>query len=498
VKTRVRYAPSPTGYLHVGGARTLLFNWLYAQKTGGKLILRIEDTDQARSTRESEKMILEDIEALGLKYDEGPTRQSERHAIYAEHAVKLLEKNQAYYCFCSDDLLTKKREAAMKLGRPPHYDGTCSKLPADEVKARLAKGERAGLRFRAYHKNYKLKDEVRGDIEFKEGTVGDFFITRSPTEAERNSGTANAQVGMPVYNFCCVIDDHLMGMTHIIRGEDHLSNTARQLMIYDAFGWETPIFAHTAMVLGSDRQKLSKRSGDVSVHEYLEKGFLPEVLLNFLVLLGWWPEKGFQPKAGHPEILSLDELKQIFNLSGLQKAPAVFDVTKLSWMNSFYLKHLPLSDIAERARPFFEKAGHAAALKAHSKDWYEGLVDTVRGEVALLSDLPPATAIFFETTPTIEDEAMTVLKNPKSKPVVETLVKELGALPSALSAQDVDVLQKKVAQLTGMKGKELFMPIRAAITGRTHGSELKRILPLLGREAVEKRITKITQMAGIG
>ncbi len=497
-QVRVRFAPSPTGYLHVGGARTLFFNWLYAKKMGGTLVLRIEDTDQVRSTRESEKMILSDIQRLGLDYQEGPDlggphspyRQSERLSIYADHVRRLLDQDRVYYCFCSDDLLTQKREAAMKLGRTPHYDGTCARLTKDEAKSRLAQGEKAGLRFRAPQKNYVLQDHVRGRVEFKEGMVGDFLVTRTPGAGEKEIAEG---IGFPVYNFCCVMDDHLMEMTHVIRAEEHLSNTVRQLMLYEAFGWTPPEFAHIALVLGPDRQKLSKRSGDVSVFEYVEKGYLPEALLNFLALLGWWPSAGLKPVSGHPEVLSLAELIEHFNLEGLQKAPGVFDVQKLQWMNAFYIRSMPLVEIAKRARPHFEKAGFH--FEAHSDDWFLKVIEVIRGEVTLLSDLPKAAQLFLESTPHLEPEAKAALSEASASSVVDAMIAELKSASGPLLVEEVDALPKKVGAQSGVKGKALYMPMRAAVTGKVHGPELKLILPILGRESVLKRIEALLSQA---
>lgn len=497
---RVRFAPSPTGYLHVGGARTLFFNWLYAKKLGGTLVLRIEDTDQVRSTRESEKMILSDIKRLGLDYQEGPEqggpytpyRQSERLSLYAQYARQLLNENKVYYCFCSDDLLTQKREAAMKLGRTPHYDGTCARLTPEEANARLKNGEKAGLRFRAPQKTYILQDHVRGRVEFKEGMVGDFLVTRTPTAAEKE---IDQHIGFPVYNFCCVIDDYLMKMSHVIRAEEHLSNTVRQLMIYEALGWAPPEYVHIALVLGNDRQKLSKRSGDVSVFEYLDKGYLPEALLNFLALLGWWPPGGLKPVSGHPEILTLDELISVFGLEGFQKAAAVFDIQKLRWMNSYYIHHMPLPEIANRAKVFFEKAG--SKWVGRSDSWFESVIGAVRTEVALLSELPQAAELFLESTPNLESDAKAILQDPASQKIIDSLVTELSSVKGDLSVSDVDALPKKIAALTGIKGKALFMPMRAVITGKTHGPELKLVLPILGRETVLKRIDELKRQASL-
>ncbi len=497
---RVRFAPSPTGYLHVGGARTLLFNWLYAKKMDGVLVLRVEDTDQARSTRESEEMILSDIHRLGLDYQEGPSlggahepyRQSERLDIYAHYAKKLLAEDKVYYCFCTNDLLTQKREAAMKLGRTPHYDGTCARIPFEEAQKKVDSGKKAGLRFRAPQKSYVLQDHVRGRVEFKEGMVGDFFITRSPSEHEKEIAKG---VGFPVYNFCCAIDDYLMKMSHVIRAEEHLSNSVRQLMIFEALGWQPPEYAHIALVLGTDRQKLSKRSGDVSVFEYLEKGYLPEALLNFLVLLGWWPEAGLKPVSGHPEILSREEMIAAFNLEGLQKSSAVFDIQKLQWMNSYYIRHLPLAEIAQRALPFFERSGFKRV--GRSQEWFESMIDTVRGEVALLSELPQAAELFLDSIPALEPEAKSVLEGTQAKQVVEALISELRSVAGDLSVAFVAALPGKISAVTGAKGKSLFMPMRAVITGKTHGPELKQVLPILGREVVLNRIFELSKQAGL-
>jgi nondiscriminating glutamyl-tRNA synthetase len=493
---RVRFAPSPTGYLHVGGARSMLFNHLYARKHGGTLVLRIEDTDQERSTKESEVMVISDLKRLGFKPDESPEvggphspyRQSERLKMYGKYAKELLDKDQAYYCFCPDEVLTQKRELAMKLGRPPVYDGTCAKIPPLEAKARIAKGDKAGMRFRAFSKEYILHDKVKGDVRFPPDVVGDFFITRTPKD--KASEIAEG-IGMPVYNFCCVVDDHLMGITHVIRGEDHLSNNSRQLQIYDAFGWELPEFAHVAVVLGSDRQKLSKRNGDSSVFEYLNNGYLPEALLNFLALLGWNPGADIKPSSGHPELFTMEEMISYFSMDGLQKAPAIFDVQKLNWMNGQYIRSLPVADIAARSRSFFEEAGWKTALEAHSHEWYLGVVETIRGECTMLKDLPVSARFFIEPNPAIEDAAKAVLVDPANSAVFTALSAEVAALPETLTAELVDALQKSVGAKSGAKGKGLFMPIRAATTGRTHGPELKKVFPLLGKAALVERMSAI-------
>lgn len=489
---RVRYAPSPTGYLHVGGVRTLLFNYLYAQKHQGTLILRIEDTDQARSTPENERMLLEDVQLLGLEAQESPQkggphvpyRQSERLKIYGEYVQKLLDSDRAYYCFCPAEMIAEKREAALKMGKTPVYDGTCARLSRADAVKRIEAGEAAGIRFRALQKSFVLQDAVRGEVEFKAGTVGDFLITRSPLPHEKAIGFG---IGMPVYNFCCVIDDSLMGMTHIIRGEDHLANTARQLMLYDAFQFRLPVFAHTAMVLGSDRQKLSKRNGDTSARDYLNQGYLKEALLNFLAFLGWHPKSELKPRSGHAEILMPDELAQAFDISGLQKAPAVFDVEKLKWMNAQYMRLLPASVIAERARSFFDPA----RVQGCSPEFFERMIDILRMDHGLLSELPAAAEVFLSGKPALTSEGRAVLSEPSAAPVVQTLIQEIEKLPESFGVDAFEALQKQVGAQTQVKGKQLFMPIRVALTGDLHGPEMKKLVPLIGKKAAIERIQHV-------
>ncbi len=490
-EVRVRFAPSPTGYLHVGGVRTLLLNWLYAKKSGGKIILRIEDTDQERSTPEAEVKMRDDIRALGLTFDEGPDeggdagpyRQSERIKIYQEFAEKLVAEGKAYYCFHTPEQITEMREAAIKMGQPPHIlDEQIKPLLKEEVEDRLKKGERAGLRFRVPKRDMVLEDLVRGRIDFKAGSIGDFFITRSPRGHEKEIG----RVGYPVYNFACAIDDALMKMTHVLRGEDHLTNTLKQLFLFEAMGFTPPKFAHIAMVLGADRQKLSKRNGDVSSKDYLEKGYLPEAIINFLSLLGWWPSSDLKPRSGHPEIIALDELISSFDLKGLQKSAAVFDTQKLNWMNGQYIKNMDIKELAKRAHPFFEKSN--ISLEGKTEAWFEQLLGVIRGEVQLMGQLPDAAQLFFDSRPELEEEGKAVLVNEEASNVVQRFRDKIKELSADITEDEVVPLQKGIGKETGTKGKGLFMPIRVAVTGKTHGPELKLILPLLGNQEILNRI----------
>jgi nondiscriminating glutamyl-tRNA synthetase len=474
---RVRFAPSPTGHLHVGGARTCFFNWLFAKNTKGTLILRVEDTDQVRSTPESEQKILRDLQSLGLHFQEGPTcggpfapyRQSERLDIYANHAQELLKKGLAYPCFCPEELLTQKREAALKRGVPPHYDGTCRNLTPEQVQEKLLT-QKASLRFKAPQKDYSLKDHVRGNVEFKAGMVGDFLITRTALPHEH---IANANLGFPVYNFCCVVDDALMKITHVIRAEEHLSNTVRQLMLYEAFGWTPPEFAHISLILGTDRQKLSKRSGDVSVDEFLQKGYLPEALLNFLVLLGWSTKTSSENSSttsGHPEIFSLQEMSDLFELTGLQKAAAVFDQQKLDWMNGHYIHHIPLDDLEKRVKPL---------LPPLDPEFFSSLIQLIRTECTTLTQFPE------KAKPYLEDNiTFTPPSDPASR---ESFVLIAKAFLENMN-EDIDMSIKKTMQLSQTKGKAFFQPLRIVLTGQEHGAELKAIIRLLGKERIQKRI----------
>ncbi len=514
-EVRVRYAPSPTGYLHVGGARTVLFNWLFAKATNGKFILRIEDTDQARSTRQSEQLHIEDIRGLGLIYDEGPDiggpfgpyRQSERLSFYAQYAKELLDLNRAYFCFCSDELLTQKRETAMKLGKVPQYDGTCRDLPKEEALMRKQAGEKATVRFKAPVKEYKLQDAVRGEVIFQPQMVGDFVLLRND--------------GMPVYNFCCVVDDHLMKISHVLRAEEHLSNTVRQMMLYETFNWPMPVFAHCSLIVGADKQKLSKRHGDTSVHEYIQEGFLKEALLNFLILLGW-------SAPDNKEILNIQEMIERFSLKRLHKPPCVFDLKKLEWMNGQYIRSLPLSEITERALPFLkelpiesvppedlrdanptkthEDLQDANPTKTHEdlrdanptqyKEWLEKAFDTIRGQLIKLKDAPRYLSFYFNETFKIDEEAKKICQEPHFALVVKAFKAELeliiqNPVKNLYNEEDFTTLQESVKFKTGVMGKNLFMPIRIAMTGQTHGPELKLVFPLLGVKKIFERVKKI-------
>lgn len=470
---RVRFAPSPTGYLHVGGARTHLFNWLFAKHVKGKLILRIEDTDQVRSTRQSEEMVIQDINSLGLTPDEGPVqggpcapyRQSERQELFKHLAYELLNKGKAYRCFCTDADIEKKALAAKAAGKTPHYDGTCTNIPAADSEKRANAGESFSIRMKAPYRDYIVKDMLRGDVHFKAGMVGDFVILRSN--------------GMPVYNFSVVVDDYFMRISHIIRGEDHLSNTIRQVMIYETFGWKLPQFAHISMILGVDKKKLSKREGASSVNDYLNNGYLPEALVNFLSLLGWSP-------SDNKEIRPINEIIEMFELEKLSKSPAVFDDEKLNWMNGEYIRAMDLKELAKRIKPFVKAAGYDP--EANGEEWFLNVLGTVRGGLKTLAEIGPHLEIYYGDRFGFEADAKTMLASPEAKAVVKTFRDEVEKNNGVATEAILASIQNSVKEKTGVKGKNLFMPMRASVTGKLHGPELKLVLPLLGAKETLRRI----------
>ncbi len=475
---RVRFAPSPTGYLHVGGARTALYNYLFAKHHGGKFILRVEDTDEARSTEESMKMQVADLEWLGLHWDEGPDpktlidvgpygpyRQSRRLQIYKEHANKLLEEGQAFYCFMTDEEIDVQRQAFIKAGKPPQVDSPYRNWTLEQAQERLNKGDKASIRFKTVEKkDYVLHDLVRGDVTFPSDMVGDFVILRSS--------------GMPVYNFCCAIDDALMKITHVFRAEEHLSNSLRQMMLYEAFHYEMPKFGHLSFILGSDRQKLSKRHGATSCHDFNVNGYMPEALNNFIALLGW-----SSPSA--KEIMSMDEMIQEFSYERLHSAPAVFDEQKLTWVNETHLRALPWQELWKRVEPYFQAEG----LKLPSDPkWRENALNTFKTSMHTLKDAVELFRLVSEEAMPISSEASETLTWPTTKSVIEAWILGVEKSPTDyMSEEQFNKLQDGIKDSLNVKGKNLFMPIRVAIIGKPHGTELKMLVPLLHKHTLIAR-----------
>jgi nondiscriminating glutamyl-tRNA synthetase len=466
---RVRFAPSPTGYLHVGNARTALFNWLLARGSGGAFILRIEDTDVERSTRESETGILRDLRWLGLDWDEGPDiggshgpyRQSERLHLYGSYAKELLSAGAAYYCFCSQADLEADREAAVAAGRPAHYPGTCRRLAADRVQARLAAGERPAIRFRVPEDHdVVFEDVVRGEVRFQIDVIGDPVIVRGD--------------GHPAYNFAVVVDDALMEVTHVIRGEDHISNTPRQVLLYEALGFSPPIFAHLALVLGPDHSPLSKRHGATSVAEFRSKGYLPEALVNYLALVGWSP-------GGNDELLPIDELARRFSLEAVGQSAGVFDEEKLAWVNRHYLKIADPVRIAELSVPYFNAAGFPMTPDARGLAFLASAMAMATSSVNRLSEIPSRLALLFGFDPEgalADPQVRAEMSAPGARAVVSALAEELAAGPR-LDREKFRELANRVKARTSQKGKALFHPIRLVLTGRAEGPELDLAVPTI-------------------
>jgi nondiscriminating glutamyl-tRNA synthetase len=437
MSVRVRFAPSPTGHLHVGGARTAIFNWLFAKHHGGTFIIRVEDTDQARSTRESEQMVLDDLGWLGVLWDEGPDlggphapyRQSERRDQYDTAAAELVGKGVAYRCYCSEEELEAKRKQAEAESRPPHYDLTCwhNRRNDDAPHA---------IRFHVPEDgDVTIDDLIRGEVTWRKESLGDFIIVRSD--------------GFPVYNFCVVVDDHDMEISHVIRAEEHLTNTHRQVLIYRAMGWDVPQFAHVSLILGQDRTKLSKRHGATSVSAYAEEGYLPDAMFNYLTLLGWSSPDGL-------DVFSRQYAIDHFSLDRVNSAPAVFDPQKFEWLNGQYIHAASAADLAKFVRPYFDVP------------WLEEGIDVVKTSIHRLTELPAALKFVVEYAPPEVDRSF-----------AEQLAADLRANGAPRDEAGYKAMVERLKTATGLKGKALFQPLRLAITGLEHGPELVRSIPLI-------------------
>ncbi|HEX3015170.1 MAG TPA: glutamate--tRNA ligase [Desulfobacteria bacterium] len=474
---RVRFAPSPTGPFHIGGARSALFNWLFARHYGGTFIVRIEDTDLERSTRESEENILNALRWLGLNWDEGievggpngPYRQTERLELYRRYTDALLKSGQAYRCYCTEEELAAEREEQLAKGEMVRYMGRCRDLSPEQCAALEAEGRKPVIRFRVPEDHViRFNDLVRGEVSFDCGGIGDFIIVKSD--------------GIPTYNFAVVIDDHTMSISHVIRAEEHLSNTPRQILIYEALGWQVPEFAHVSLILGQDRSKMSKRHGATAIEQYQAKGYLPEALVNFLALLGWSP-------GGEEEVLPLQQMVEQFSLERVSKSPAVFDLEKLNWLNGNYIRTSPLERITDMAIPFLEKAGYISLPLTEKKyEWVKMLVALVRDYLNCLEEITEHAAVFFDDKVAIDEgEAREILAGEKVPAVLKALKTKVTTGP-ALTETGAKRMLKEVGKELGVKGKEIFMPVRVALTGHTHGPDLNRVMAILGQDGVVRRL----------
>lgn len=474
---RVRFAPSPTGFLHVGNARTALYNWLFARRLGGKFILRIEDTDVERSKPEYTEAIFQDMKWLGLDWDEGPDcggphtpyLQSQRTGMYRAE-VEIMEKSgKAYPCYCSPEELKARREEAMAAGKPPKYDNRCRQLSAKEKENFEKQGRRPVWRFKIpVGKKITFTDVVRGEVTFDSDTIGDFVIVKAD--------------GGPTFHLSVVIDDALMGVTHVVRGEDHLPNTPKHILLFETLGAKIPQFAHLPMILGADHTPLSKRHGDTSVREFKQKGYPSEALVNYLALLGWAPEN-------NEEILSPEQLIQKFSLERVNKAAAIFDFEKLGWVAAQQMKLKTEAQIVDGAIPFLKEKGIVKnGVSSEQRTQLEKAVGAARSGLRLFSEVPERISIFLTDELQVQDPAaLEALKKPNVASLLEKQAEKIKAMP-AMTIDGVQASFKELQKELGIKGKDFFLPIRVALTGQLHGPELVEVIPALGKERIIKRL----------
>ena len=470
---RVRFAPSPTGHLHVGNARTALFNWLFARQRSGVNVLRIEDTDVERSEARFEAQLLDDLRWLGIDFDEGPRqggaygpyRQSDRMKLYHDYAERLIAEGKAYLCFCTAEELESERQKALADHRSPQYSGKCRALAPQEAQRRRFAGEPCAIRLHIPERPIRFHDLVHGDVEFSNEAVSDPIIVRSS--------------GMPVYNYVVVIDDAEMKITHVIRGDDHLSNTPKQVALYEALGWPVPQFAHLSTILGSDRERLSKRHGATSIASFREMGVLPEALVNYLALLGW------APSGGDRELFTPSELVTAFDLDRVTPSPAVFDMEKLYWINRHYIKAADAKRLAEMTRPFFVSEGLLPSAGDAAVDlWFDALLALFVPAVDVLSQLPARAAMLFDydAERALDDaENAEVLGAASAASVIAAFAELVRARPrqAQFTAAEFKALVNDTKTQTGAKGKDLFHPIRVMLTGSHSGPEFDKLIPLI-------------------
>lgn len=478
---RVRYAPSPTGHLHIGNARTALFNYLFARSQNGSFIIRVEDTDQKRNVAQGEYNQLNYLKWLGIDWDEsidkdggyGPYRQIERLSIYDCYVGQLLDQDQAYLCYCTEEELEKDRQAQLAEGLAPKYSGRCRHLTAEQRAAYEAEGRQPSVRFKVPQgRTYAFNDIVKDAVSFESDGIGDFVIKKKD--------------GIPTYNFAVAVDDYLMAISHVLRGDDHISNTPKQLMIYEAFGWQAPVFGHMTLIVNEQHKKLSKRDENIIqfIEQYEALGYVPEALFNFITLLGWSPQ-------GEQELFTREQLIERFDPERLSNSPAVFDMEKLKWMNNQYIKEASLDRVVDLALPHLLQAGRLHENRSdQEQQWARELIALYQSQLSYGAQIVELTELFFKTKPVYSQEARAVLAEGQVADVLQALSAQLEALDD-YEPEAISQALKSVQKQTGYKGKKLFMPVRVAATGQMHGPELPKTLYLLGRHVVVERLQDV-------
>jgi len=463
-EVKTRFAPSPTGFLHIGGARTALFNWLFARHHGGKFVLRIEDTDLERSTQESVDAILNGMQWLGLDWDEGPYYQSERGDIYREQINRLIEEGKAYRCYCSQEELSIKREKAMKAGKKPKYDGTCRNLKESFSDRDYT------IRFKAPQEGATVVDDmIKGNVSFENTELDDLIIARSD--------------GSPTYNFVVVVDDATMGITHIIRGDDHLNNTPRQILLYNALGFKPPIFGHVPLILGEDKKRLSKRHGATSVTAYKEMGFLSHALVNYLARLGW--------SHGDQEIFSMDELIEYFDADQIGKSAGIFNEEKLLWLNSHYIRESSVDELAGMTRPSLEISG---IDMTHGPELIK-VIALLQDRAKTITELTGMIRIYYAEKVEMDEKAATKFLTLESTPLLEEIAHEIESM-KVFTIDAIESLFKRFIEEKGLKMKHVGPPVRVALTGVTSSPGIFEIIELLGQKKAVERIKKAAASIG--